>query len=222
MKYNEDEYLMLSGIQHYYFCKRQWSLIHVEQQWEDNKWTAEGQLVHKNTDNPYLKESRGNRFISRAIPISSPSLGLAGILDVVEFVQRKQGITIPGKSGLWWPEIIEFKRGKEKKDNRDIVQLAAQVICLEEKFNITIDYAFLYYKQNNKKLKVYISNEIRSEVKLISDIMHESFKNKVTLPAETYKNCKECSLYDICMPRLTKKPTSISNYMNNHLDEDLV
>lgn len=31
---DEDEYLMLSGLQHFAFCRRQWALIHVEQQWE--------------------------------------------------------------------------------------------------------------------------------------------------------------------------------------------
>lgn len=31
-EYREDEYLMLSGIQHFAFCRRQWALIHIEQQ----------------------------------------------------------------------------------------------------------------------------------------------------------------------------------------------
>lgn len=221
--YREDDYLMLSGIQHFYFCKRQWSLIHVEQQWKENKWTAEGRIVHEKADNPYLKEKRKTHIISRAMPVASSKLGLSGILDVVEFTKLDNaGVEIKGKKGLWHPTIVEFKRGKEKKDNRDIVQLVAQVICLEETLDVNISHSFLYYNQTNKKVKIEITQELRREVKRTADIMHEIYQEGRTLQAETYKNCKECSLYDICIPRLTKKKTSIPNYMSNHLDEDMI
>lgn len=221
--YREDDYLMLSGIQHFYFCKRQWSLIHVEQQWKENRWTAEGQIVHEKADNPYLKEKRKNHFVSRAMPVASSKLGLSGILDVIEFTKTEtRGTAVEGKKGLWQPVIVEFKRGKEKKDNRDIVQLVAQVICLEETLNVNITHSFLYYNQTNKKVKIEITEKLRKEVENTAETMHKVYKEGRTLPAETYKNCKECSLYDICIPRLTKKKTSISNYMNNHLDEDMI
>lgn len=221
--YREDDYLMLSGIQHFYFCKRQWSLIHVEQQWKENKWTAEGQIVHEKADNPYLKEKRKNHFISRAMPVASSKLGLSGILDIVEFTKTDApGTELTGKRGLWQPVIVEFKRGKEKRDNRDIVQLVAQVICLEETLNLSISYSYLYYNQTNKKVKVEITEELRKEVEYIARTMHAVYKEGRTLQAETYKNCKECSLYDICIPRLTKKKINISNYMSNHLDEDMI
>ncbi|WP_208001640.1 CRISPR-associated protein Cas4 [Macrococcus carouselicus] len=220
--YAENDYLMLSGIQHFYFCKRQWSLIHVEQQWEENRWTVEGQLIHEKADNPYIKEKRKNYFISRAMPVSSATLGLSGILDVVEFEKSEKGIHVEGKRGKWQPTIVEFKRGKEKKDNRDVVQLIAQVICLEETLNIKISYAYLYYNQTNKKKKIEITTELKDEVKFLADQMHKIYQAGVTMEAEMYKNCQECSLINICMPRLTKKKVSISNYMSNHLDEDLV
>ena len=41
-----DDYLLMSGIQHFSFCRRQWALIHLEQQWSENKRTAEGRLQH--------------------------------------------------------------------------------------------------------------------------------------------------------------------------------
>jgi len=220
--YEEDDYLMLSGIQHFYFCRRQWSLIHVEQQWQDNRWTAEGQLVHEKADNPYLKEKRKNHFLSRAMPVSSPSLGLSGILDVVEFSKNEAGISVKGKEGKWQPTIVEFKRGKEKKDNRDIVQLVAQAICLEETLNIEVPYAYLYYHQTNKKVKISISDELKHEVHDLTEQMHEIYNQRITTEAEFHKNCKECSLIDICMPRLTKKKVNINNYMYSHLDEDLI
>ncbi len=123
---------MLSGIQHFYFCKRQWCLIHIEQQWKDNELTKEGEYLHEKADNPYLKESRKDIFFSRSMPVSSSKLGFKGILDVVEFKRNEKGIKVPNKDGFWDLKIIEYKRGKEKKDLRDIVQLVAEVICLEE------------------------------------------------------------------------------------------
>ena len=47
MEYCEEDFLLLSGIQHYAFCKRQWALIHIEQQWQENVHTAVGGLFHK-------------------------------------------------------------------------------------------------------------------------------------------------------------------------------
>jgi len=165
MVYNEEDFLMLSGIQHFYFCKRQWCLIHVEQQWQDNQWTAEGNLIHERADNPYIKEKRKDKFYSRAMPVSSQTLGFSGQLDVVEFTRDDDnGVKIPGKKGKWAPVIVEFKRGKEKQDERDIVQLAAEVICLEEKFGIEIPFSYLYYHQTNHKKKVQISKSVRKQV----------------------------------------------------------
>ena len=42
-----DDWLPLSGIQHFCFCRRQWALIHLEQQWAENRRTVEGQLDHE-------------------------------------------------------------------------------------------------------------------------------------------------------------------------------
>ena len=55
--YTEEDMLMLSGIQHYMFCPRQWGLIHLSQEWKDNRLTIEGQLLHENVDNPFYPKS---------------------------------------------------------------------------------------------------------------------------------------------------------------------
>ena len=56
MEYAQDDYLMISGIQHFKFCRRQWALIHIEQQWEENVHTVVGELMHKKAHDPYLTE----------------------------------------------------------------------------------------------------------------------------------------------------------------------
>lgn len=208
-----DDYLMLSGIQHFYFCKRQWALIHIEQVWSDNSFTAEGNELHEITDDPYLKEKRRNVIISRAIPVSSKDLGLSGILDTVEFIKSDKGVEIANKKGLWMLNVVEYKRGKAKKDNRDVVQVAAQVMCLEEKYNIHIESADLFYFSTKKRETIAITNQLKDEVRAIAAQMHTMYENKLTPDAEYFKNCTMCSLYDLCMPRLTKKKKSVQNYL---------
>ena len=192
MVYAENDYLMLSGIQHFQFCKRQWSLIHIEQQWSDNEATAHGQILHKKADDPYVKEKRNDVIISRAMHVSSKELGLYGILDVVEFHKDERGIELKGRSGKWLPIIVEYKRGKDKKDIYDIVQLVAQAICLEETLGCTIEYSYLYYHRVNQKKRI----------------------------SEYFKNCQLCSLVDICMPRLSKKNRNIDNYIFHALKSE--
>ena len=211
--YNEDDYLMLSGIQHYYFCKRQWALIHIEQQWAENQSTMEGNYLHEKADMPFLKEKRRGFLMSRAVPVSSKRLGLSGVIDVIEFQKSDHGIKLNRHKGTWFPEIIEYKRGKEKPDERDIVQLCAQVICLEEKWGIKIDKPYLYYFQTNKRIEVSITDALRNKVIEISKDMHRLYHQQKTPPAEFFKNCQLCSLYDICMPRITKRKASVEHYL---------
>lgn len=220
MVYAENDYLMLSGIQHFQFCKRQWSLIHIEQQWSDNEATAHGQILHKKADDPYIKEKRNDVIISRAMHVSSKELGLYGILDVVEFHKDERGIELKGRSGKWLPVIVEYKRGKDKKDIYDIVQLVAQAICLEETLECTIEYSYLYYHRVNQKKRIEITPELRKEVVSLTSQMHEYYEQKVVPKAEYFKNCQLCSLVDICMPRLSKKNRNIDNYIFNALKSE--
>ena len=220
MVYAESDYLMLSGIQHFQFCKRQWSLIHIEQQWSDNEATAHGQILHKKADDPYIKEKRNDVIISRAMHVSSKELGLYGILDVVEFHKDESGIELNGRSGKWLPIIVEYKRGKDKKDIYDIVQLVAQAICLEETLECTIDFSYLYYHSINQKKRIEITPELRKEVVSLASQMHEYYEQKVVPKAEYFKNCQLCSLVDICMPRLSKKNRNIDNYIFHALKSE--
>ena len=213
MVYAEDEFLMLSGIQHFQFCKRQWALIHIAQEWAENEATAHGQVLHQKADNPYIKEKRKDMISSRAMHVSSRTLGLYGILDIVEFHKDENGVTLKGKRGTWLPTIVEYKRGKPKKDERDIVQLVAQTMCLEETLHCKIDKGYLYYHSVNKKVAIEISEELRQRVIQLSREMHDLYRQATIPKAECFKNCQLCSLVDICLPRLSKKSRNVSNYI---------
>lgn len=67
-------------------------------------------------------------------------------MDVVEFYKDDQGVSLRGKRGKWLPKVVEYKRGKPKKDTRDIVQLVAQTMCLEETLDCDINEGCLYYQ----------------------------------------------------------------------------
>lgn len=175
MPYSEDQMLMLSGIQHFVFCPRQWALIHIEQQWNDNRFTAEGEILHANVDDPSYRQKNGKRITLRSVSIASASLGLYGISDAVELIPSdspENTILHPRYPGYWKPMPIEYKRGKIKPDMRDEVQLAAQVLCLEEQYGIFIDEGALFYWETRSREYVRITEELRQFTKDCADKMH--------------------------------------------------
>lgn len=211
--YSEYEYLMISGIQHYLFCKRQRALIHIENEWGENAFTKIGEIVHNKTDNPLIKEKRGRKIISRAMPVSSKKLGISGILDTIEFYKANEGITIDGKKGYWNPIIVEYKSGKDKKYQYDKAQLMAEALCIEEMFAINIKKGYIYYHKTDERFEVEFDNDLRQ---LTTDTileMHQAYKEKKIPSASYYRKYNLCSLNDKCLPRLTKKYKSVNNYI---------
>lgn len=211
--YREDDFLMLSGIQHFLFCKRQWALIHVEQVWSENSYTAEGQLIHEKVDQPFIKEKRKDLIISRAMDVSSKTLGLSGRLDAIEFRRGEVGVPIKGRKGKWMPTIVEYKRGKKKKGDYNEAQLMAQAICVEEIWNVTMPYGYIYYHETDSREKVDFTPELRQLVVETARAMHDCYDKREIPKAEFFKNCTQCSLYDACRPWLTKKAKNVQRYI---------
>jgi CRISPR-associated exonuclease Cas4 len=220
-KYKEDDFLSLSGIQHYAYCPRQWALIHIEQQWKENLRTKEGRQLHERVDNPSFFESRGNILIARSVPIASYKLGLYGVSDIIEFHNnKKSGVTLPGRNGTWKPIPIEYKRGKPKENIFDDVQLCAQAICLEEMLGCKISHGYFYYGQIRHRHKVLLNKNLRDIVNDLSGQMHKLFDvNHTPETDRKLKNCRNCSLFDICVPKLKKKKFKIESYINQFIEE---
>ena len=219
-EYTADELLPLSGIQHFYFCRRQWALIHVECQWQENVFTAEGRAMHKNADDPFFSEIREGKIIARAMPVASYSLGLSGICDVVEFVPSPQGVQLQHQTGKYLPIPVEYKRGKEKRDACDEVQLCAQAICLEEMLSVEVPKGYFFYGEIRHRVEIQFTAELRDLVKRISREMHQYFERGYTPQVKPSKACKSCSLQDLCLPTLQKKAISASKYIQVHIDGD--
>lgn len=220
--YEEDQMLILSGIQHYMYCPRQWALIHIEQQWGENRLTAEGHQLHQNVDNPAYRQKNGETITLRSVHIASHTLGLFGVTDAVELLPSESSIdsiTHPRYPGFWKPYPVEYKRGHRKPDERDEVQLAAQVICLEEMYGIHIPEAALFYHETRHRETVRIDEHLRQLTYELSEAMHRTFERGITPKAEERRGCRNCSLFDICAPDLTKK-TSVAYYLKKTLDEE--
>ncbi len=217
MSYEESEYLLLSGIQHFIFCKRQWALIHIEKQWAENLLTVDGNIMHKNAHNPSLNEVRKDTVTVRAMPISSSRLGLSGECDVVEFKKNKDGISLLERDGKFTVTPIEYKRGTPKKDECDIMQLTAQTLCLEDMLCCEIPYGYLFYGETKHRLKVEFTQDLRSRTENTVFEMHKLYSRRHTPKVKRTKACNACSLKNICLPILCKN-TNVSNYISTVLE----
>lgn len=217
--YAEEDYLMLSGIQHFAFCRKQWALIHIEQQWEDNYRTTAGQLMHKKAHDEVSFEKRGSLLIVRGLRISSHELGLSGQCDVVEFRRNEKGIELFGYDGKWEPVPVEYKHGTPKENNADEMQLCAQAICLEEMFQTDIPEGYLYYGENKRRTHVELTESLRKAVENAAGEMHNLFRRGYTPNVKPSKQCRACSLKDLCVPKL-QKAVSVRSYIQQNLEAD--
>jgi CRISPR-associated exonuclease Cas4 len=209
---------MLSGIQHFCFCKRQWGLIHIEQQWSDNLLTVEGDILHKNVHDIGFDEKRGDKIVVRGMAINSAELGVSGVCDVVEFMRSEDGVSIFGREGKYKVIPVEYKRGKPKENDADRLQLAAQAMCLEEMLCCKIEKGFLYYGEIRRREEIVFDDEIRQKTVSMIKEMHGYFERGYTPKTKRTKSCNACSLKDICLPGLQKN-ISAGKYIRERLDE---
>lgn len=197
MEYAEDNYLMISGIQHFKFCRRQWALIHVEQQWEENVHTIMGELMHKKVHDPYITEKRRDTLVVRALPVSSRIMGISGECDVVEFHKCEDGIKLYGHRGLYSVYPVEYKKGKPKLTEEDKLQLTAQALCLEEMFSTEIPEGAIFYGETRRRDVVEFHEELRLEVKRMFQEMHQYYDRNYTPKVKYSKACNACSLKEV-------------------------
>jgi len=218
--YDQDDLLPLSGIQHFQFCRRQWALIHVERQWQENLLTAEGRLMHTRANQPEFVEVRDGVITSRAMPVASYRLGLYGVCDVVEFTPSMEGVKLHGREGRYIPVPVEYKHGREKKGECDEVQVCAQAMCLEEMMCVSIPSGRLFYGGTRHRYEVELNARLRDLVEKISAEMHHYFQRGYTPRVKPSKACASCSLKDVCLPVLTHGQNSASQYIQHYLDAE--
>ncbi len=215
----DDPYLMLSGLQHFAFCRRQWALIHVEQLWAENVRTVEGDILHRRAHDADQVESRGDLLIVRGMRIRSERLKVTGVCDVVEFHRDEHGISLSGREGRWTPYPVEYKRGAPKANNADELQLCGQAICLEEMLLCSIQEGSLFYGETRRRTRVPFTPELRAQVESLLREMRQDFARGHTPSVKRTKGCNACSLKELCLPQMSRTG-SVRSYIQQHLKED--
>ena len=219
MEYDEEDFLSLAGLQHFAFCRRQWALAYLEMEWDENLRTAEGHVLHENAHDPFFTEKRGDLLISRGMPVSSRTLGVNGVCDVVEFHASQTGVALAGREGKWLPVPVEYKRGSPKENDADRLQLCCQAMCLEEMLLCgPIPKAYLYYGETERRTVVPLEEALRTEVKDMLAEMHELYRRKYTPRVKPTKSCNACSLKNLCLPKLYRVG-SAAEYIQKRLEE---
>ncbi len=198
--YPESDYIMLSALQHYLYCPRQCALIHLEQVWAENRFTAEGRVLHERADSGE-KMSQGGMRTVRTLPISSRRLGVSGQADVVEF--HADGTVFP----------VEYKRGKPKGNRCDEVQLCAQALCLEEMLGVRVEGGALFYGQKRRRQAVEFDTALRDLTEKTIARVHDLFSSRVTPKALYSKKCDQCSLFSACLPKSCTDGRSVRKYL---------
>ena len=213
MTYTEDDLLPLSGLQHLAFCERQCALIHIEQAWAENLFTAEGRVMHERVHKED-RESRGDIRVEYGMPLRSLRLGLIAKADVVEFHRDRE------PSGIKWrPFPVEYKRGRPKKDNVDKVQLCAQALCLEEMLGVEVPSGALFYGKTRHRQDVDFDADLRSETEDTAERFHVLLEGGKTPKPAYGKKCNSCSMKHLCLPKTVEKGKSIDRYLMNAMGE---
>ena len=197
----EDELVPISALQHMLYCPRQCALIHVERQWAENRFTAEGRILHKRAD-AGVGERRGNMRIERGVPLRSLRLGVAGIADVIEI--RDDGRLYP----------VEYKRGRPKTHRADEVQLCAQAMCLEEMLSVTVPEGALFYGRKRRRKAVIFGISLRALTEQTAVETRRMLATGTTPPPEyAPRKCSACSLRDVCQPRRPRGPGIVERWL---------
>jgi CRISPR-associated exonuclease Cas4 len=201
--FEEDDLLPISALQHLAFCERQWALIHLEQVWQDDGRTAEGVLLHDRAHEPDIETRPGIR-VARGLRLRSSRLGLSGQADVVEFIT-------PGAV----PFPIEYKRGRPKRGDWDLVQLCAQALCLEEMLGRRVPAGAFFYGKNRRRMQVEFDTALRVRTEQLAARLHQLWKARKTPPP--FEPGTRESLQDCCLPAALAQSRNVRRYIQGSI-----
>jgi len=198
MEDKEDNFIPISALSHFLYCERRCALVHVEQVWQENRFTLEGEFMHEKVDDQKVRSQGADVRIEYGLMMKSMALGLSGKADVVEFHKNTEG--------KWIPYPVEYKRGKPKENRCDEVQLCAQALCLEEMIGVKISGGALFYGKTRRRKDVVFDEELRNLTIGTIDRLHRLIdERKTPAPAYEKEKCDNCSLQELCMPKAMRK-----------------
>lgn len=182
----DDDFIMISALQHYSYCPRQYALIHREQTFDENVYTLRGRAVHQQVDKPEHEVAHGVR-VERALALWSHRLGLTGRADVVEF----HGAT---------PYPVEYKHGPRRQRQHDDLQLCAQALCLEEMTGQEVREGAIFHHGSRRRRAVQFTPALRQQVVKTVAAIRQIMASPTLPPAVNDARCTHCSLQGACLP----------------------
>lgn len=217
--YSEDDLLPISALSHFVFCERRAGLILLEGLWEDNLFTAEGSLLHEQTHQGSV-ESQGDFIIVRGMWLRSFKLGVFGRADLIEFQKPGQEDMAGEKAVCWQALLVEYKRGRLRREASFEVQLCAQAICLEEMLGISVDSGAIYYGKTRRRLQVELGEGLRLKTIAVAEQLHQLVANGRTPSAVYRPKCRRCSLLDVCLPTTLSPKKSVRRYLKQAIEAE--
>lgn len=193
--------VLISAIEHYSYCPRQCALIHVEQSYAENVYTARGNLVHERVDGGVDSTAQGVRS-KRDVPLWSDRLLLRGKADLVEF----------HASG---PYPVEYKVGKRQTQAQPQhvdLQLCAQALCLEEMLGQPVPRGAIYYHSTRRRQEVVFDDALRTQTRQVIEAIRQQLTEQLLPTAPNDARCRNCSLWNICLPSVIGEPARLRGF----------
>lgn len=205
----DDYFLPISALQHYAYCPRQFALIHVEQAWEENYFTADGRRLHERVDGGQPEQRKGIRY-ERSVLLRSEKYFITGKMDLLEVHL--------GDIPKFFP--VEYKRGKPKVEDWDRIQLCAQALCIEEMQNTYVSEGAIWYWETRQREPVEIHEKLRNvTIELIQSAHRVRQLGHTPNPTTNKKRCQGCSLIELCQPEIFRHDKS-ANYIKELFEDE--
>lgn len=225
--------LPLSLLNDFLYCPRRAALKIVEGWRGENEHTARGDIVHEHADEPGYEVAKGVTLL-RALPVFSEQLGLSGKCDIVEVhpvaaevtrltlsrsknrSEKSESESEPSHVGSYNNLVpVEFKKSRRREFTNDDVQLCAQALCLEEMFQCHVKQGAVFHAASKRRRRVEFDTALRFQTQqAVTDLREMLRQSEIanckseipSLPPARYieGRCEECSLFDVCLPRVTR------------------
>ena len=196
----EEELLPVSLIRQHFFCPQIPYInlvLHVVE--SETESMISGRMSHEKFRAQHLPREVKPRHIETEVPLSSPKLGLCGILDAL--VETVFGELVPC-------EMKNSSIGSGNPPLKDRAQLTAYAMLVEEQYRRTVKRGVLFYTEDGRKVVTGIDESMRRlVVKAIREVRKiieaERPPEKKNLSA-----CASCWYNRICHSSSPPSPTA--------------
>ena len=192
--------LPVRRLHNFIYCPRLFYFQWVENIFQENADTVAGSHVHRNVNAPSKLDDPKELGLPegaklRSLRLESESLGLIGVVDIVE----------GGPDGA---EIIDYKKGSARRDSEgervakepDAMQVAAYAMLLRE-HGVNAVRGAIYYAADKRRVPVEFSEELSSTVrKAVEEARAVAAGGRCPPPLKSDPRCLYCSAYPICLP----------------------